>query len=33
MHTVTMGTAATTVHAAGLPTTVEATRVSRYSSL
>jgi hypothetical protein len=33
MHTVTMGAAATTVHAADVPTTVEATRVSRYSSL
>ena len=28
MHTATMGVAATTVHAAGSPTTVEATRVS-----
>ena len=33
MHTATMGAVATTVHAADLPTTVEATRVSRYSSL
>jgi hypothetical protein len=32
MHTVTMGAAATTVHAADLPT-VEVPRVSRYSSL